>query len=258
MNNLNNIAGSTPNYEFHLKDHLGNTRIAVNQTGEVTQTNNYYPFGMRFGIKDSDNKYLYNGKEQQEETDWLDYGARFYMADIGRWGAIDPLAEKMRRHSPYNYAFDNPIYFIDPDGMTPNGFSNIDANAYGMGRFMRGLSQLVVAPFNAISAKAGVSVESKTNLAKTTLGNITYSKDIINGKGINLIANFKGGFDYKGQNEWFPPLKSPVRIETENESKTVESVTVGVEVSSPVVTVTESTTLTFKSYAEIKITIPVK
>jgi RHS repeat-associated protein len=128
-------------YEYALKDHLGNTRImfcdkdgngvisssSTPESSEITQENHYYPFGLNMEgnwvntPSVSDSKYQYNGKELNDDfgLGLMDYGARFYDAAIGQWTTFDPLAEKMRRYSPYNYVLDNPMRFIDPDGMAP-------------------------------------------------------------------------------------------------------------------------------------------
>jgi len=68
-------------------------------------------------------KYKFGGKEYNDELglDWYDVSARNYDPALGRWMNLDPLAEKMRRHSPYNFGFDNPVFFQDYDGMMPSG-----------------------------------------------------------------------------------------------------------------------------------------
>ena len=47
----------------------------------------------------------------------MDYGARWYDGAIGRWTAVDPLAEDAPDWTPYRFAFDNPLSYIDPDGL---------------------------------------------------------------------------------------------------------------------------------------------
>ena len=99
--------------------------VTVNES-KIIQEASYYPFGYQMAggyirTTAKETKYLYNGFERQDALDWgvYDYLARYYDPVIGRFLNVDPAADLMRRHSPYNYAFDNPIRFIDPDGMKP-------------------------------------------------------------------------------------------------------------------------------------------
>lgn len=88
----------------------------------VVSSQDYYPFGLTFSSfirgNSTPNQYQYNGKELQDELNvgWLDYGSRMYMSDIGRWGVNDRLSERYSELSPYHYALNNPLRYVDING----------------------------------------------------------------------------------------------------------------------------------------------
>ncbi|WP_411812418.1 DUF6443 domain-containing protein [Chryseobacterium scophthalmum] len=178
-------------YIYNYTDHLGNVRLSYSDTnkdmiiqprryswrecdgpfnppfeipncidgwrpGEIVEVNNYYPFGLMHNYTATTTnayQYKYNGKELQE-TGMYDYGARFYMPDIGRWGVVDPLAEKYSSMSTYAYVANNPIIFVDPDGkdiilyyMNSNG--KMETYDYKYGAQYKGDNKYVHAFHNA-------------------------------------------------------------------------------------------------------------
>jgi RHS repeat-associated protein len=144
-------AGKVKQVQYCIKDHLGNVRLMVAESGTVqvdeyepdfmasrgiVQESHYYPFGMNFegpwakptmlnaeGDEELDqerlNDYQYNGKELDQDLglNWHHYGARMYDATIGRFTGVDPISDKFPHVSTYNYAENSPIRFIDLHGL---------------------------------------------------------------------------------------------------------------------------------------------
>jgi RHS repeat-associated protein len=127
-------AGAGWQYEYSIKDHLGNTRITfadlnannvVDVPGDILQENHYYPFGMNMNYAwlnnaaQPDTKYQYNGKELNEDfgLNLYAYGFRYYDAAISRFISVDPLANKFPYLTTFQYASGNPVKNIDLDGL---------------------------------------------------------------------------------------------------------------------------------------------
>ena len=116
-----------PNISYHYydRDHLGNIRGVVDESGTVEQITNYYPFGAPYSDATTTNptfqRYKYNGKELElmHGLKWYDYGARWYDPLLVNWNRPDPSHKDYYPWSPYAYCGDNPVNAVDPDGRNP-------------------------------------------------------------------------------------------------------------------------------------------
>lgn len=113
--------GISYSLQYYLTDHLGSVRVIVDNAGEVVERNDYYPFGLRWddGLL-SNNRYRYNGKEEQSfiGLPYTDYGARMYEPRFRLgWNGSDLLAENYYPISPYVFCLNNPMKYLDPNGM---------------------------------------------------------------------------------------------------------------------------------------------
>ncbi len=129
-----------------------------------------------------------------------DYGARMYMPDLGRWGTTDPLAEAFRRFSPYHYGADNPVMFVDPDGMRNKPYEGgLEINvpdgswwfAGGSGNFTSGYieNNWIGKRTGGGSASADFDSPSSGGLSFTSLEAITFAQSYFGGGG-NIGALF--------------------------------------------------------------------
>ena len=195
---------SDSKYHYYLKDHQGNNRVVINQSGTVEETNHYYPFGGVFASAGNVQPYKYNGKEYdgKKGLNWYDYGARMYDAALGRFMTVDPLAEKYYPMSPYGYCLNNPIKFIDADGRLPRIY--IERKGFGHAFVTVGNGDNTIVYTYGRYGELGKDKSSARNTSPTGEGVLIKltGRDAISFIQDQMLANEAVGYEFtKGSDE---------------------------------------------------------
>ena len=158
---------------YYLKDRLGSVRVTLDETESIIEARNYYPFGLRMPGR---SKYAsgskspadFTGHHRDDASKMLYAGARYYMPALGRWMTTDPILSgnpkkllqqdvRLVSMSPYNYAYNNPVFWTDPNGDCPSCWRFFKGTARGIGT---GVKNTAVGAWNVVTNP----VESGQNL----------------------------------------------------------------------------------------------
>jgi RHS repeat-associated protein len=164
---------------YYLKDHLGSIRAVLDGSGNAAERRGYYPFGLpmpgRYEKGSPPTQEDYTGHVKDESTGLHYVGARYYSAAFGQWTTTDPLADKNFADSPYAYAVNNPLRYVDSTGRdtTVETESGDEVTIRGEGEGMPSTPEEIVvtaeAPGNSQSSSAsggGASSEERTGFAE--------------------------------------------------------------------------------------------
>jgi len=148
---------------YYLKDHLGSVRATVDDEGSLISSEDYDAWGYK--LKDrsyqaDEGKFKFTGKERDKENSYDYFGARYYDARIGRWGAVDPIVDQRISWSPYNYVLNNPLNRIDIDGFMDRPI--YDTDGYFLGTDDNGLQGDAIV-MNRNNFKQGMSIEEASS-----------------------------------------------------------------------------------------------
>ena len=111
---------SAERHDDHQKSHS-----LEQSTVQVKRGDEYYPFGLQTAeswtrVTDTENNFLFNAaSEMNQSTGMYETFFRQYDPTLGRFGAVDPMADKYGSLNPYNFAFNDPVYYNDPLGDDP-------------------------------------------------------------------------------------------------------------------------------------------
>jgi len=171
-------------------DHLGSASFVTDIGGNVVQHLQYLPYGELFvsqrNTEEFDSRYKFTAKELDNETSYTYFGARYYDSELSGWLSVDKMSDKYPSISPYTYAANNPVKFIDPNGdsLWING-NNGEKFLYTPGQEYKGSDEFIAKVTNTLNESIG-----KSKTANRMVGELSESK-----YNYSILESNKSGYE---------------------------------------------------------------